>query len=416
MRAWRSQLALWAGAALLATLVACGGGGEGGNTTSTSSGTGTTTSGTTGGNGTGGITTPIAVAPAPNVLAISVDTGTDGSAINSPFVSVTVCVPGTQACSTVDHVLVDTGSYGLRLAASALGGLGLPAENAPSGAPMGECAGFATGFSWGPVRLADVHLSGETAANMPIQVVDDSSFSPVPTACSRTGPSLGVGGGANGILGVGFQQADCGSACVNSTAPAMYFSCPSGGCVSSVAPLASQVANPVLLFAQDNNGLAIALPGVLPGGATAFSGALVFGIGTRSNNQMQSVAIYTANAQGNFSTSYKGRSLTAFIDSGSNGLFFHDSSIPCSTDFYCPASVLSLSASVTGANGATKTVPFEVEILNGLVANAAAGHLAGDIGLGRTFDWGLPFFFGQTVWIAFQGSTTPSGAGPYWGF
>ena len=42
-----------------------------------------------------------------------------------PFITVTVCVPGTATCQNIDHVEVDTGSEGLRLVAPALS-LSLP--------------------------------------------------------------------------------------------------------------------------------------------------------------------------------------------------------------------------------------------------------------------------------------------------
>src|SRR4051812_33659215 len=79
------------------------------------------------GTGSGGGTGTSPPPAAGNVVAVTLDGGADGSAFNSAFVSVTVCQPGTQNCQAVDHVLVDTGSFGLRLAASALqSGLALP--------------------------------------------------------------------------------------------------------------------------------------------------------------------------------------------------------------------------------------------------------------------------------------------------
>src|SRR3981081_3949422 len=56
--------------------------------------------------------------PGQNVQPIIVDGGLLGNYVNGPFVSVEVCVPGTSTCQTIDHVLVDTGSAGLRLLAS----------------------------------------------------------------------------------------------------------------------------------------------------------------------------------------------------------------------------------------------------------------------------------------------------------
>ena len=294
-----------------------------------------------------------------------VDGGTDGSAFNSPFVSVTVCQPGTTVCATIDHVLVDTGSFGLRLDASVVpSAIVLPRIAAPSGGSLGECAPFAIGFAWGSVRTADVTIAGEHASAIPIQLVNDPSagFATPPTSCSNTGANVGVrGGGANGILGVGLLAQDCGSACTTNPPPAVYYACSAAACLPSTAPIASQVVNPVAAFAGDNNGVAIVLPDVPPGGTASMTGSLIFGIGTQANNQPGAVDVFTVNRQGNFTTTYKGATLTAFIDSGSNALFFTDPSLPqCSGGFYCPPSTLNLSAVVASPNGTSKTVNFVV--------------------------------------------------------
>ncbi|NML44128.1 DUF3443 domain-containing protein [Ramlibacter sp. G-1-2-2] len=401
--------------AVLLVLAACGGGGDATSTTSSTTSTSnpggtTTTSGTT--------TTPAVLAS--NQVAITVDGGTDGSAINSPFVQVTVCTPGSASCQTIGHILLDTGSYGLRIAASALGGQlsGLPVVKAPDGNALAECAGFVSGFTWGSVRTAEVHMGDEVAQGVPIQVIDDTgaAYASVPSACSSTGSDLGSGAGANGILGVGFLTRDCGADCTTSTAAQQYFSCTTdGSCGASLAPLASQVANPVALFGADNNGLAISLPAVAAGGATRLGGTLTFGIGTAANNALGSAQVFTANGNGNFTTVYQGRSLTAFVDSGSNGIFFHDRSIPsCSSGFYCPSSTLSLTATASGSTQGSAAIAFTVENAGRLSSSIVADHLGGDIS--GFFDWGLPFFFGRTVFVALRDASTPAGTGPYWAF
>jgi hypothetical protein len=362
---------------------------------------------------------PTPTAAGANVVPIVVDTGTDGSAFNTPFVSVTVCVPGTTTCQTIDHVLVDTASYGLRLVASAASSLPLPAVSNAGGQAVGECAHFASGYAWGSVHRADIKLAGEVASNIPVQLIDDrtADFAAAPTACSNTGSNFGVGQGANGILGVGFFNQDCGSACTSSAAPGLYFACANGGCTGTALPLASQVANPVPAFA-DNNGVVITLANPPPGGTALLAGTLTFGVGTQSNNQLGGATIYTVNSQGDFSTTYKGVVYPAsFIDSGSNAIFFLDNTIPtCSGGFYCPLSTLSLSAVNTSTTGVSGAVDFTVENLHSLSVTTAAAHVGADIGLARSVDWGLPFFFGRTVFVAMSGASTPSGTGPYWAY
>jgi hypothetical protein len=358
-------------------------------------------------------------APVPNVVAITVDRGPDGAALNSPFVSVTLCVPGTTTCQTVDHVLVDTGSFGLRLAASVMNpSLSLPAVNNAAGLPVGECGHFVSGFIWGSVRRADVKLSGETAANLPVQIVADPAapFATVPTACSNTGANLGANMGVNGILGVGMFNHDC-PACAVSAAPAVYFGCTSTGCSGTALALDSQVANPVPAFAMDNNGVVLVLPEVGLGGAAKLSGSLIFGIGTQSNNQLGSATIYTTNSQGDFTTIYKGVAYPAsFLDSGSNGIFFTDPDIPQCSGFYCPPAPLSLTAVNTSSTGVAGTVNFTIESIQSIGRDVSAAHVGADIELSRSFDWGLPFFFGRTVFVAVSGASTPRGTGPFWAY
>jgi Protein of unknown function (DUF3443) len=372
---------------------------------------------------------------ASNVQAITVNSGpaagppTNFSYVNGAFTSVTVCVPGSATnCQTIGGILVDTGSPGLRLLSSALT-ISLPQQTASNGNPIVECVPFLDGFTWGPVQMADMTIAGEQAQSLPIQVIGSSNFPTIPASCSSRGvPKDNLASlGANGILGVGIFAQDCGSACTISGAsnPGLYYACPSSGCVVTTESLASQVQNPVTLFAKDNNGVIVQFPSV-SGAQTSVTGSLIFGIGTQSNNGLGSATVYMIDpSTGNFSTVFHGVTYTnaSFIDSGSNGIYFLDSAttgIPTCTSipsFYCPASVQTLSATNQGANGASASVDFIVDNANTLTANsstAAANGLAGpDAG---TFDWGLPFFFGRSVFTAIEGKSTPGGTGPFWAY
>ncbi len=359
-----------------------------------------------------------------NAMAITVDLGPNNNSFNMPFVSVTVCQPGTALCQTVDHVQLDTGSYGLRLLASAMNSTtlaALPPVNNALGTPVGECEQFVSGYTWGSVRRADIKLSGETALALPVQIVADqtSPYANVPGSCSSVGNDLGTVSslGANGILGVGLFNQDCAPCALNPIS-GRYYACTPSGCTSTVLPLASQVANPVAAFAVDNNGVALVLPSVPPGGANSLTGMLVFGIGTQSNNQLGSATVYATDSVGNFKTTYNNTAYNkSFIDSGSNGLFFDDLSIPvCSGGFYCPVSTLPLSAVNTSATGAASgTVNFTVENIVSLANSVAAANVGGT-GLTNGFDWGLPFFFNRKVFVAIKGLSTPGGNGPYWAY
>jgi hypothetical protein len=373
-------------------------------------------------------------APARNQLPLTVDAGPSaviaaGSAeTNIPYVNVTVCQPGTTTCQTIDHVLVDTGSTGLRVIASVLNPAltGLPPVTDGSGNGLAECVVFASNVSWGAVRTADVQLGGETAHAIPIQVIGDGAFPQVPAGCSSQGPvqDTVVAFGANGVLGVSTFVQDCGDGCTNA-ANSFYYTCPPAGCQPVGVPLIQQLPNPVSQLNEDNNGVVLALPAIPLSGAVSASGTLTLGIGTQSNNSLGNATVYDLDmVTGNFTTIYNGQTYfdNGFLDSGSNGLFFADNSIAaCSNTgpaagFYCPGSILQLSAINEGAsNGNAGQVNFAVANAEGLFSltnDAAFSTLAGSPIPGM-FDWGLPFFFGRQVFTAFERSPTPWGYGPY---
>ena len=162
---------------------------------------------------------PLKSSPHPdrNVASISVDGGPALQALNqnyvdAAFTSVTVCIPGTTTCQTIDGLLVDTGSSGLRILSSALT-ITLPQQMSGSN-PVVECFPFVSGYTWGPVQTADVEIASEKASSVPIQVLSDTDFA-APTACQATGASSYTLSslGANGIIGVGLFVQDCGSYC-----------------------------------------------------------------------------------------------------------------------------------------------------------------------------------------------------------
>ncbi len=100
-----------------------------------------------------------------NVQPIQVSSGPANNTVNGLYTSVTICVPGTSSCQTIDGVQVDTGSVGLRLLSSSVS-LALPSVDDGAGRPIGNCATFADlSYAWGSVVTADVQLAGEKAAS-----------------------------------------------------------------------------------------------------------------------------------------------------------------------------------------------------------------------------------------------------------
>lgn len=390
-----------------------------------------------GGASTGAAPVPEPVAPAPaaasvpNVQTITVGSGLSNN-VNLLTTSVRLCAPGSSTnCQTIDHVVIDTGSVGLRILSSALApslAQALPQQTDAYGTPVLECAHFVDGYTWGPVRLADLQLSGEHASSLPIQVIGDADFATAPDACAGVGPSKNsvTELRANGILGLSVFRQDCGSACTLPNNRAMYYTCASPVCQQTPLALERQVQNPVTLFAVNNNGVIIKLPSVPSSGAASLSGTLVFGIGTQANNALGAATVLGLDpVSGNFTTLYNGgRYSASFIDSGSNGLFFADNITLCAIGtaapgFYCPASTLGRVATLQGANGASATVNFSIAnaaaLLSGSPGFVAFANLGAPFA-GHGFDWGLPFFFGRNVYTAIDGASTPGGLGPYVAF
>ena len=381
------------------------------------------------GNNSSSPSTPSASATAAaNVEPISVNLGPEGNYPNGLYTSVTVCIPGTSNCQTINDILVDSGSYGLRVLASALA-ISLPAQIDASGNTIGECAPFVAAFTWGPVATADIDMTGETASSVPLQVIAPANFPAPPADCTQSGlpPADTVSSlGANGILGIGPFIQDCGTACAISgpSNPGSYYSCPSSGCVITTESLQNQVQNPVASFPADNNGLLIKLPALGAQGAATASGSLIFGIGTQANNGLGSAQVYTTDDVGNFTTVYNGSSYSSsFIDSGSTGIFFLSSGVTGITQctggnagYYCPSQTLNLTAQNLGQNGTSGTVAFSIANADKLfsTANAAFNDLGGPNP--GAFDWGMPFFFGRDVFVAINGQPTPAGPGPYWAY
>lgn len=440
----------------------CGGGGSGNVIAPTSNN----------GSGSGG-------SQAPNAIAMTVDGGPNGNDVDTPFISITVCAPGsTTNCQQIDHVEVDTGSYGLRIMSSVLSSSlasALRQEASTNGNSVVECTQFADGISWGPVKVADVQIAGESASSVPIQVIGDPAYEQtstaggastpeIPTTCSSNGPEENTVSsfGANGIIGIGVFAADCGSGCTlppGSSNPGFYYECPAANWSPTTNPCseiaiseAAQVTNPVTLFQTDNNGVVVELPAVAEGASSA-TGILTFGIGTEGNNSLGAQTVLTASSSyGTITTTYTtraGQTLTlpySYFDTGSNAYYFTDDGIPsvqsCSTypgydaknpdSWFCPGSELHLQATNMGLNGAQSTVSFPIGNAYTIFGSSSSGTVFDDLGASSgpqptdcdsqttdtacAFDFGFPFFLGRTVYIAFVGANTSWGTGPYFAY
>jgi hypothetical protein len=339
--------------------------------------------------------------------------------VNIPTVSVTLCEPGTNTCQTIDRIQVDTGSTGLRVFDTAVTALNLRAKTYSNGLQLATCARFVNSYTWGVVKTVDIRMADETALNIPVQLIAASA----PVAQVGCGPDFMAltssnDLGANGILGVGRLTHDAQSYYTCNTL-SDFSSCTEVTAISS----AYQVKNPVAGFAMNNNGVLLELPAISATGERSVTGRLIFGVDTQDNNRLASANVVPINSWGFFTTTYKGVAMPdSFFDSGSNGLFFNDASLPrCSgsaSDFYCPASTTALSATLPLSDGSNATVNFSVANLEALVVtgNFAYANLAGGGTSDASFDWGLPFYYGRRVFTIMIGATVGGRSGPFYAY
>lgn len=423
----------------LAALAGCGGGNS----------TETTISG-------GGVTAPVssgveAVVSQPqgaNTVEVVVDSGPPAGfalgATNLPYVTVTVCAPGsTTACVSVDHVFLDTGSIGFRVLRSAVAGLALPPALSGSG-HLVECYPFVIGAVWGALASADLAVGGERAQGLPIQLIDDATprADPAPADCqaAASGDLLAsvTALQAKGVLGIGMLSYDCGLACETGNYAGgytLYYRCDAGGaCAAAAVPAAQQLQNPVSRFAVDNNGSVIVLPALGGLGAAVARGRLVFGIGTQTNNQPPpgaailhvqtdpAAADYLFLGVGMGSSRYD----FSYLDSGSNAYFFDDSSLSthctgggAGSSWYCPATVQTRALQLQDPYGSAAAVDVSIASADLLFAsaNTAFANLGGASGAANpgAFVFGLPFFYGRQVYTSIWGQAL-SASGPWVAF
>lgn len=398
-----------------------------------------------------------------NVLPVTL--GMLGQTPNTPSVSVTICADAAKTnCVTINNILLDTGSTGLRVLASAMGSAlenSLPHVQV-AGADLAECYGYADStYYWGPMKMAYVTLGSEsTSVAVPIQVADYSfGDSKVFTSGSGTGAcyqSLASTDSANGmsaptqlgdasvsgngILGVNFLVQDCGADCVSRSDLGLYFTCTGSTCNPSAAALSQQASNPIGAMPYDNNGIYLNFPAPTNGAGTDVTGNYAFlGIGTQANNTPGSsvVSMYAdpslSDKCGSLMTSdWEGQSVCSFLDSGTSILSFPNfTNNPLPTDsqgYYTPSLLTTVTVRNYSSTCVTNQTNMSVENIDtisqsydilqyiGIEAGQNDGE-AGDV------TYGFPFFLGQSIYVGLEGTSSPlcpqSDAncnGWYWGY
>lgn len=354
--------------------------------------------------------------------AVPLVAGTSLRGFNRLTVSITVCEPGTDTCATIDHVMVDTGSTGLRLDRAALPAeFRLPVLPGPQSQPLAECLRFGDGTAaWGGLYGADFRIGSLRAPDLPVQLFEDD-------APNRAGdcPQSKVTPTSNGTLGVSAHLTDCFGRCDQTVWVPLVYGCAEAACTplrGAVAP-EFRLPNPLTrLDAGRINGLIFDLPPLPPGGARTLTGTLTFGIDAGA---LAGARILRLNERGAFTTRYDGRTLPAsYIDSGTGTYTFANLRLPACIRpswAFCISPPQELQAVMVGEDGTEIPMGFRVgdynaELTSGnTVSDRMATIAAQD---SQAFVWGAPFFMGKRVFLVPEGASvlgtgTP---GPFYAF
>jgi len=337
-----------------------------------------------------------------NLVPLTVQTPHSG--YNRLTVSVTVCPPpgAPGACATIDRIMVDTGSVGLRLQARALPpGFALPLLRDTEGRAVAQCLRFLSSAAWGGLHRATIRMGGMQASDIPVQVVGHDL--PRPETCGDGGVPT-----SNGTLGIGPRATDCEGDCIQGRTPT-YYTCGTAGCtgLTGSVPDALRVPNPVQHFPVHQNGLVFDLPMPPRRGAPAVRGTLTFGVNTAPNNQLAASRVLAIDRTGHFTTRFDGRDYPrSYIDSGTEYTLVPDAAlVRCrpGSKAICETPTRRLMANRIGADGQAVPTPFLVGRYPGAgesgVFAAAAWAAAPD---SQTFVWGAPFFLGRRVTLLFR--------------
>ena len=280
-----------------------------------------------------------AFAAANNVMNANVTHGVTGQGVEQPFGAIKVCVPGsTTKCQIISGLLIDTGSFGLRIFSQALS-VHLPVQT--SGADRSPSARSSARSRSGTGRDGRRDDGRRADDSEPAGANHQSELprrrSP-PRKLQPDRPAVCTEPAAVELQ----RHPRRGAAAVRRRAATIYYTCSATNCAPTTQPLDLQVQNPVALLPVDNNGVLLKFPLPPTNGASRLTGQLIFGVNTQANNMIpDGFKVYTANAQLNFITTFQNVPTAGFIDSGSNGYFYDNPYLPLcpGSRWYCPAAL-----------------------------------------------------------------------------
>lgn len=368
----------------------------------------------------------------PNQVPISIGSGLNGDGINTMYISLTVCAnnSGTN-CQTVDNIILDTGSFGVKINKSALPEsfvLSLPRVTTNAGNEVYACNTFGSGYVFADEHYAVLNLAGTMTSNVILQAIENSPTAEIPDSCTAKGPFDDFANfGANGIIGINPAiTLGNSSLLLYKNINGIYE--PLTNAEESGLPVLNQ--NPLPSLATNNNGFVVSIPPVSQNTNTNVNGTLILGINTENNNKITAQTNLVVASESDLSVVCNSAcfyskitnpesTIPAVFDSGTNGWVFMSNTLPQCDYGYCPESPTIWTSSVYSYDFAANesyTISATIsadEVVNGQSLSFAVMPGWGYYNYNNQTLYGSPFFLGKNVYVVFPGTQNRN---PIWGF
>lgn len=366
-------------------------------------------------------------------IPISIGSGMNGDGINTMYISVTLCKDSTGVrCETIDNIILDTGSFGLKINRSALTEsfiTTLSKVKLNDDQMIYACNTFGSGYVFASEYYASLNLANSYTNNVVVQIIENSPTAEIPDSCLAKGPFDDFSNfGANGIIGVNpaLTLANDSILMYKKNIKGIYESLTFAE--ESQIPILNQ--NPLTSFKNNNNGFVISIPQVIQNTNTNVIGEMVLGINTAQNNQLTNQTNIVKASESNLSTVCNSAcfysqinnpesTIPAVFDSGTNGWVFISNTIPQCIYGYCPDQPVIWSSMVYSYNFASNE-SYQVtaiitpdETYDGQDLSFSVMPHWGYYNYNNETLYGSPFFFGKNVYVIFPIKTNQN---PAWGF
>lgn len=370
----------------------------------------------------------------PVQIPISIGSGLNGDGINTMYVSIILCTnnAGTN-CQTIDNIILDTGSFGLKINKSALAEsfvLQMPRVITSDDKMVYACNTFGSGYVFAEEHYGVLKLDNTMTDDVIVQVIENSPTAEIPDSCIAKGPFDNFESfGANGILGVNPAIS------LNNSSILLYKKNVNGIYEALSLDDESRVPilnnNPLPNLSNNNNGFVISIPPVTQNTNTNVSGTMILGVNTSSMNQVTDKTNLVVASEADLSSVCNSAcfysqitnpesTIPAVFDSGTNGwVFMNDDLRQCSYGF-CPdtpftwvSTVYSYDFAANESYQVTGVITKDENNPSGETVSFSVMPGWGYYNRSNETLYGSPFFFGKNVYVIFPSNKNKN---PIWGF